>query len=145
MIYNSMIKKISDFDISGIITKQYPEYTLIVGKKSEDIFNYFAVDELHGLFRSECHDNPKNAYIAGLCNVYPDDHSKYFIFLNSIRLGNGYKDPLLIMHECMHMSLEVHGSDLTYRNGNDIEEIAITWAEENAESIYEFLMSKGIL
>jgi hypothetical protein len=34
---------------------------------------------------------------------------------------------------------------LTYRNGNDIEEIAITWAEENAESIYEFLISKEIL
>lgn len=45
----------------------------------------------------------------------------------------------------MHMSLEVHGSDLTYRNGNDIEEIAITWAEENAESIYEFIVSRGIL
>jgi hypothetical protein len=43
------------------------------------------------------------------------------------------------------MSLEVHGSDLTYRDGNDIEEIAITWAEKNSESIYEFIMSKGIL
>jgi len=140
-----MIKKISNFDTSGIITKQYPEYTLIIGKKSEDIFNYFAVDELHGLYRDKCHDNPNNAYIAGLCNVYPNDHNKFFIFLNSIRLDNGYKDVLLIMHECMHMSLEIHGTDLTYRDGNDIEEIAITWAEKNSESIYEFIMSKGIL
>ena len=139
-----MIKKLSYFDISGIITKQYPEYTLIIGKKSEDIFNFFGVEELHGLYKKDCYDNPTNAYIAGLCNVYPDDHSKLFLFLNATRLGNGYKDVLLIMHESMHLSLEIHGTDLTYK-GVDIEEIAITWAEENSDSIYQFLRSQGIL
>lgn len=139
-----MIKKLSYFDISGIITKQYPEYTLIIGKKSEDIFNFFGVEELHGLYKKDCYDNPTNAYIAGLCNVYPDDHNKLFLFLNATRLGNGYKDVLLIMHESMHLSLEIHGTDLTYK-GVDIEEIAITWAEENSDSIYKFLRSKGIL
>jgi hypothetical protein len=139
-----MIKKLSYFDISGIITKQYPEYTLIIGKKSEDIFNFFGVEELHGLYKKDCYDNPTNAYIAGLCNVYPDDHNKLFLFLNATRLGNGYKDVLLIMHESMHLSLEIHGTDLTYK-GVDIEEIAITWAEENSDSIYQFLRSQGIL
>jgi hypothetical protein len=139
-----MIKKLSYFDISGIITKQYPEYTLIIGKKSEDIFNFFGVEELHGLYKKDCYDNPTNAYIEGLCNVYPDDHNKLFLFLNATRLGNGYKDVLLIMHESMHLSLEIHGTDLTYK-GVDIEEIAITWAEENSDSIYKFLRSKGIL
>ena len=139
-----MIKKLSYFDISGIITKQYPEYTLIIGKKSEDIFNFFGVEELHGLYKKDCYDNPTNAYIAGLCNVYPEDHNKLFLFLNATRLGNGYKDVLLIMHESMHLSLEIHGTDLTYK-GVDIEEIAITWAEENSDSIYQFLRSKGIL
>lgn len=128
-----MIKKLSYFDISGIITKQYPEYTLIIGKKSEDIFNFFGVEELHGLYKKDCYDNPTNAYIAGLCNVYPEDHNKLFLFLNATRLGNGYKDVLLIMHESMHLSLEIHGTDLTYK-GVDIEEIAITWAEENSDS-----------
>jgi hypothetical protein len=139
-----MIKKLSYFDISGIITKQYPEYTLIIGKKSEDIFNFFGVEELHGLYKKDCYDNPTNAYIAGLCNVYPDDHNKLFLFLNATRLGNGYKDVLLIMHESMHLSLEIHGTDLTYK-GVDIEEIAITWAEENSDSIYQFLRYQGIL
>ena len=139
-----MIKKLSYFDISGIITKQYPEYTLIVGKKSEDIFNFFGVEELHGLYKKDCYDNSTSAYIAGLCNVYPEDHSKLFLFLNSTRLDNGYKDVLLIMHESMHLSLEIHGTDLTYK-GVDIEEIAITWAEKNSDSIYKFLRSKGIL
>jgi hypothetical protein len=137
------IKGIQDFS-NSIISKQYPEYTLIIGKKSEDIFNFFGVEELHGLYKKDCYDNPTNAYIAGLCNVYPDDHSKLFLFLNATRLGNGYKDVLLIMHESMHLSLEIHGTDLTYK-GVDIEEIAITWAEENSDSIYQFLRSKGIL
>jgi len=48
------------------------------------------------------------------------------------------------MHESMHLSLEIHGTDLTYK-GVDIEEIAITWAEENSDSIYQFLRSQGIL
>lgn len=137
------IKGIQDFN-NSIISKQYPEYTLIIGKKSEDIFNFFGVEELHGLYKKDCYDNPTNAYIAGLCNVYPDDHSKLFLFLNATRLGNGYKDVLLIMHESMHLSLEIHGTDLTYK-GVDIEEIAITWAEENSDFIYQFLRSKGIL
>ena len=137
------IKGIQDFN-NSIISKQYPEYTLIIGKKSEDIFNFFGVEELHGLYKKDCYDNPTNAYIAGLCNVYPDDHSKLFLFLNATRLGNGYKDVLLIMHESMHLSLEIHGTDLTYK-GVDIEEIAITWAEENSDSIYQFLRSQGIL
>lgn len=137
------IKGIQDFN-NSIISKQYPEYTLIIGKKSEDIFNFFGVEELHGLYKKDCYDNPTNAYIAGLCNVYPEDHNKLFLFLNATRLGNGYKDVLLIMHESMHLSLEIHGTDLTYK-GVDIEEIAITWAEENSDSIYQFLRSQGIL
>ena len=137
------IKGIKDFN-NSIISKQYPEYTLIIGKKSEDIFNFFGVEELHGLYKKDCYDNPTNAYIAGLCNVYPEDHNKLFLFLNATRLGNGYKDVLLIMHESMHLSLEIHGTDLTYK-GVDIEEIAITWAEENSDSIYQFLRSQGIL
>ena len=137
------IKGIQDFS-NSIISKQYPEYTLIIGKKSEDIFNFFGVEELHGLYKKDCYDNPTNAYIAGLCNVYPDDHNKLFLFLNATRLGNGYKDVLLIMHESMHLSLEIHGTDLTYK-GVDIEEIAIAWAEENSDSIYQFLRSQGIL
>lgn len=129
--------------LNQIITKQYPEYTLIIGKKSEDIFNFFGVNELHGLYKKDCYDSFDNAYIAGLSNVYPNNANELFLFLNSSRLGNGYKDILLIMHESMHLSLEIHGTDLTFK-GVDIEEIAITWAEENSELIYKFLKNKKV-
>ena len=55
-----------------IKTKQYKDFLLIIGKSS-DIFDYFGVEELHGLKRSECYDTPDDAYIAGLCNQFPDD------------------------------------------------------------------------
>jgi hypothetical protein len=125
----------------NIKTKQYPDYLLVVGKSS-DIFDYFGVEELHGLKRSECYDTPDSAYIAGLCNQFPDDPTKQFLFINEVRIGRSYKDVLLIMHEAMHLSLEVHGLNL---EGGDTEEEAITYAENVALEICEYLKSIGIL
>lgn len=124
-----------------IKTKQYKDFLLIIGKSS-DIFDYFGVEELHGLKRSECYDTPDNAYIAGLCNQFPDDSSKQFLFINEIRIGRSYKDVLLIMHETMHLSLEVNGHNL---EDGDKEEETITYAEEVALDICEHLKSIGLL
>jgi hypothetical protein len=137
------IKTIGEFngDAVNIKTKQYPDYLLVVGKSS-DIFDYFGVEELHGLKRSECYDTPDSAYIAGLCNQFPDDPTKQFLFINEVRIGRSYKDVLLIMHEAMHLSLEVHGLNL---EGGDTEEAAITYAENVALEICEYLKSIGIL
>jgi hypothetical protein len=137
------IKTIGEFngDAVSIKTKQYPDYLLVVGKSS-DIFDYFGVEELHGLKRSECYDTPDSAYIAGLCNQFPDDPTKQFLFINEVRIGRSYKDVLLIMHEAMHLSLEVHGLNL---EGGDTEEEAITYAENVALEICEYLKSIGIL
>lgn len=137
------IKTIGEFngDAVNIKTKQYPDYLLVVGKSS-DIFDYFGVEELHGLKRSECYDTPDSAYIAGLCNQFPDDPNKQFLFINEVRIGRSYKDVLLIMHEAMHLSLEVHGLNL---EGGDTEEEAITYAENVALEICEYLKSIGIL
>lgn len=144
------IKTIGEFnaDAVNIKTKQYPDYLLIVGKSS-DIFDYFGVEDLHGLKRSECYDTPDSAYIAGLCNQFPDDSTKQFpddlpkqfLFINEVRIGRSYKDVLLIMHEAMHLSLEVHGLNLE----GDTEEEAITYAENVALEICEYLKSIGIL
>jgi len=136
------IKTIGEFnaDAVNIKTKQYPDYLLIVGKSS-DIFDYFGVEELHGLKRSECYDTPDSAYIAGLCNQFPDDSTKQFLFINEVRIGRSYKDVLLVMHEAMHLSLEVHGLNLE----GDTEEEAITYAENVALEICEYLKSIGIL
>ena len=124
-----------------IKTKQYKDFLLIIGKSS-DIFDYFVVEELHGLKRSECYDTPDDAYIAGLCNQFPDDSSKQFLFINEIRIGRSYKDVLLIMHETMHLSLEVNGHNL---EDGDKEEETITYAEEVALEICEHLKSIGLL
>jgi len=124
-----------------IKTKQYKDFLLIIGKSS-DIFDYFGVEELHGLKRSECYDTPDDAYIAGLCNQFPDDSSKQFLFINEIRIGRSYKDVLLIMHETMHLSLEINGHNL---EDGDKEEETITYAEEVALDICEHLKSIGLL
>ena len=124
-----------------IKTKQYKDFLLIIGKSS-DIFDYFGVEELHGLKRSECYDTPDDAYIAGLCNQFPDDSSKQFLFINEIRIGRSYKDVLLIMHETMHLSLEINGHNL---EDGDKEEEKITYAEEVALDICEHLKSIGLL
>ena len=124
-----------------IKTKQYKDFLLIIGKSS-DIFDYFGVEELHGLKRSECYDTPDDAYIAGLCNQFPDDSSKQFLFINEIRIGRSYKDVLLIMHETMHLSLEINGHNL---EDGDKEEETITYAEEAALDICEHLKSIGLL
>ena len=115
-------------------------YMLIIGKSS-DIFDYFGVEELHGLERSKCYDTPDDAYIAGLCNQFPDDSDRHFLFINEIRIGRSYKDVLLIMHESMHLSLEVHGHNLE----GDVEEDAITYGEKVATEICEYLKDIEIL
>lgn len=142
------IKKIKEFngDAMNIKTIEFPipgrkvGYLLIIGKSS-DIFDYFGVKELHGLKRSDCYDTPDDAYIAGLCNQFPGNSKKHFLFINEIRIGRSYKDVLLIMHESMHLSFEVHGRNLK----GDVEEAAITYGEKVATEICEHLKSIGIL
>lgn len=133
------------------VTKQFKEYLLIIGERSEDMFLYFGVEEMHGLNLSDCRNHPEgpdNAYIAGFCNQFPQDASKFFLFLNSQRIGGmlrsaaPYEVPLLIMHECMHMSIEVYGANLS---DGELEEKAITWAEEQSKTIIEFMKSIGKL
>ena len=140
MKYLKRFNESSDFTYD-IKTKQYKDFLLIIGKSS-DIFDYFSVEELHGLKRSECYDTPNDAYIAGLCNQFPDDSSKQFLFINEIRIGRSYKDVLLIMHETMHLSLEINGHNL---EDGDKEEETITYAEEAALDICEHLKSIGLL
>lgn len=136
------IKRVNELnsDVKDIITEQYTDYLLIIGT-SEELFDYFGVDEMHGLYKSDCYDTPDDAYIAGLCNQFPGDPDHHFLFINRIRIGRSYKDVLLIMHESMHLSLEVHGHNLE----GDIEEKVITYAESTATEICEYLKDLKIL
>ena len=80
------------------------------------------------------HKNTKeNAYIAGLTNISPKT-KKDFLFLNLNRLGKGKEKMGLIMHETMHLSLELHK-----HNVNKKEEEIITWAENEAYKIYDLI------
>jgi hypothetical protein len=114
----------------------YKKYTLILSKDPCDIFRHFKVEDLHGLNYKKClsHKNTKeNAYIAGLTNISPKT-KKDFLFLNLNRLGKGKEKMGLIMHETMHLSLELHK-----HNVNKKEEEIITWAENEAYKIYDLI------
>lgn len=117
------------------LIEEFNDFTLLVGN-SVDIFDYFNVEELHGLKRAACYDGRFSAYIAGLCNLYPNDNRR-FIFLNINRLGHGYKDILLIFHEAMHLSLLIYGTNLEYN-----EEDVISYAEKTTDEIYLLLKYK---
>lgn len=126
----------------NILDKEFSFFTLIVGSKSSDMFDYFRVGELHGLKRGDCYDRPGDSYVAGFCNVYPDGSGRHFLFLNSSRFTGTYLDYLLVMHEAFHLSLEKWGHNL---ESGDLEEQVITWSEEVSIEIIEFLKSSGFL
>jgi hypothetical protein len=117
----------------------YKKYTLILSKNPCDIFTHFKVKELHGLNYQKClsfKNTKDNAYIGGLTNLSPKT-KKHFLFLNTSRLGKGKERMGLIMHETMHLSLELHQHDVTHK-----EEDIITWAENEAYKIYDILENK---
>jgi hypothetical protein len=120
---------------------KFKDYILILSKNPCDIFEYFDVENLHGLNYKKClsHKNTKeSAYIAGLTNKIPKTE-KDFLFLNLNRLGKGKEKMGLIMHETMHLSLELHKHDV-----NKKEEKIITWAEEQAYKIYNLIEDEGL-
>ena len=121
---------------SSVKVFNYKKYTLILSKNPCDIFTHFKVEDLHGLNYQKClrYKNTKeDAYIAGLANKTPKT-KKDFLFLNLNRLGKDEEKMGLIMHETMHLSLELHKHDV-----NKKEEEIITWAEKEAYKIYNII------
>lgn len=121
---------------SSLKVYNYKKYTLILSKNPCDIFTHFKVDDLHGLNYQKClsYKNTKeSAYIAGLSNISPKT-KKEFLFLNLNRLGKGKEKMGLIMHETMHLSLEIHKHDIKNK-----EEEIITWAEKEDYKIYDII------
>lgn len=100
----------------------YPEFVLLLGEKSEDIFDFFAVDELHGLSREACQqkqDTDNDAYIRGFTNYFPDGSGKKFMFVNMRRYRAGeYSSHTFIAHEAMHLvrMLKSEGDKLSEEN-----------------------------
>lgn len=108
-------------------------YQLLIGDKSIDLFNYFKVDELHGLTREVCElypDSDGSAYIYGMCNYNPLDKNRTFaykpyLFLNKIRFNGTYKDLTGMMHEYMHLG-RLLAKEITDNN----EESVVSWIEK---------------
>ena len=125
------------------------DYILLVGNNATEIFDYYDVDEMHGLNRSDAQaeevDKTKGngVYIYGFTNYDPADKKltakapyKPFIFIN---LGTFKKYSLTekataVMHETMHMSILLNNWKIT-----DKEEEVISYAEEQANKIIDKL------
>jgi hypothetical protein len=124
-----------------VITR--PDYLLLLGNDSMELFEYYDVDELHGLNVVDCALYPEtkdNAYIAGMSNYSPFDRGfnkipKPYVFINTKRLQNNFEDITLLMHELMHQALLQYNWDMDY------EEEMISWAEAEAN----YLLGKSII
>jgi hypothetical protein len=118
-------------------------YELLLSYNPCEIFDYYNVDQMHGLNKVDCDDfdnTTESAYFAGWCNFIPKESGEYdqndrrFIFINLSRCNDDTEAMGLIMHEMMHQSLFVHNYDVTNK-----EEEIITWAEEEAYEVYKIV------
>jgi hypothetical protein len=106
-------------------------YLLLISHNPCDIFDYFNVDEMHGLNKVDCErhiNNTEQSYIAGWCNLIPGS-DRYFIFINLSRCNTDVETFGHLMHELMHRSFDLH----------EDEETIITWAEMEAHRVYELI------
>lgn len=110
-------------------------YTLILSHNPCDVFKFYKVTEMHGLNLADCenyNNTTEDAYIAGLSNVSPID-GKPFVFINLSRCTDDTKTFGLIMHEMMHLSIDLHNNDLSQ------EEEIITWAELESYKVFKLI------
>lgn len=125
------------------------KYVLLIGNDATEIFDYYKVDEMHGLNRADAQaeevDKTKGngVYLYGLTNYDPADKKliakdpyKPFLFINlgTFKKYNITEKATGIMHETMHMSIILNNWDI-----KDKEEEVITFAEEEANKIIEKL------
>lgn len=125
------------------------KYLLLIGKDATEIFDYYKVEEMHGLNRANAQAEEvdmttgNGVYIYGLTNYDPADKKltakdpyKPFLFINlgTFKKYNVTEKATGIMHETMHMSIILNNWDI-----KDKEEEVITFAEEEANKIIEKL------
>jgi len=125
-----------------IITIFRGSYILLLSYNPCDVFNYFDVEEMHGLNATDCaaHENTtENSYIAGWSNFVPKDSGEYtkgdkrYVFINLSRCNDDISTIGLIMHELMHHSFFLHDYN------SEREEEIITWAEEETYDVFSII------
>jgi hypothetical protein len=125
------------------------KYILLIGNDATEVFDYYKVEEMHGLNRADAQAEEvdktvgNGVYIYGLTNYDPADKKltakdpyKPFLFLNmgTFKKYNVTEKATAIMHETMHMSILLNNWKIT-----DKEEEVITYAEDEANKIIEKL------
>lgn len=102
-------------------------YQLLIGENSMELFDYFGVEELHGLTRQVAEiypDTPESAYIWGMSNIAPKANKLPYVFFNKKRLKGNYTDVTGFLHEYLHLAR------LLYKDINDTnEEEVVSWIE----------------
>jgi len=125
------------------------DYVLLVGDNATEIFDYYKVDEMHGLnlkdAKAEEVDKTKGngVYIYGWTNYDPADKkltgkapTKPFLFINlgTFKKYSITEKAIAVMHETMHMSILLNNWKIV-----DKEEEVISYAEEQANKIIKKL------
>lgn len=113
------------------IIRSNNEYEFLIGEDALELFDYYDVDELHGLNRTDCIKRMEEGgtYIDGMCNLIPHDYSRFYIFINLKACDGSYKDITLVQHEC------THGGFTKYNHNPIYEEEIISWGEELTNEI----------
>ena len=117
----------------------YAQFVLLIGNNAVDLFDYYGVQEMHGVSRDKCISRiaEGGSYIEGFANYDPRDTALTteplpFVFINKSALKGDYRDVTLINHEMTHMSLLLHNWDVDKK-----EEEIVTWAEEYTNLVYK--------
>jgi hypothetical protein len=129
------------------------KYILLIGNNATEIFDYYKVEEMHGLNRADAQaeevdmttpkkgDQGNGVYIYGLTNYDPADKKltakdpyKPFLFINmgTFKKYNVTEKATGVMHETMHMGILLNNWNI-----KDKEEEVITFAESEANKIIE--------
>lgn len=118
-----------------MIEIQRENYTLLLSYNPCEIFSFLKVSYLHGLYYADCilHENTtESAYIAGLCNYYPNS-DKFFVFINLSRCTNDLDTTLLIFHEMLHAAM------INYNWNLEHEEQIVTYAENETRQVFNLI------
>jgi hypothetical protein len=124
----------------------FASFVLLIGNSATDLFDYYGVQEMHGVNRTACVSRiaEGGTYIDGFANYNPYDSTFIelptpFVFINRQALHGDHRDITLLNHELMHMSLLLHQWDVEHK-----EEDIITWAEIFTNLIYtDYLYEKN--
>ena len=125
------------------------KYIVLFGDNATEVFDYYKVDEMHGLNRKDAQAEEvdktvgNGVYIYGWTNYDPADKKltakepyKPFIFINlgTFKRYSLTEKATAIMHETMHMAILLNNWKI-----DDKEEEVISFAEEQANKIIEKL------